>query len=56
MPFDGSDFPVPPGPPRRSTASDNAVTLLIIALSLSALLLPVSMAGFADIVHYLEGR
>ena len=56
MPFDGSDFPERPGRPRRMITDDDVISLVIVAVSVGALLLPVSITGFADIVHYIQGR
>ena len=52
MPFDGRDFPQ--RPPRRPTASDNTVSIIILAVAISLLVLPVSLDGLVDIIRYLR--
>ncbi len=55
MPFDGAGFQ----PERRgsgpSAPSDNTITLIIVAFALALLVMPVSVAGFVDLVNYFKG-
>ena len=53
MPFDGRGFSGEgSGVPRRP--SDNAVTVLIVAVAAALLLLPISLQAFADVVRFLR--
>ena len=55
MPFDGTNFsPNPPrrGPPRAP--SDNAVSIIILAVALSLLVMPISLTALVDIVRYIR--
>lgn len=53
MPFDGTDFPKRDDPPSRGP-DDNAATVIIILLAFCLLAMPISLAGFVDIVRYLR--
>lgn len=54
MPFDGVGFP-PPRPERRpSRPGDNTVSVIIIAIAVTLLVMPISMAALVDVVRYLD--
>ncbi len=55
MPFDGTNFS--PRPPRRGSPrppSDNAVSIIILAVALSLLVMPISLTALVDIVRYIR--
>lgn len=56
MPFDGTSFSPRPEKPARPALCDNAVSILIIAISFSLLVMPLSMAGLVDLAWYLRGH
>jgi hypothetical protein len=55
MPFDGAGFPPRRDEPQRSARNDNAVTVIIIAVSASLLLMPITATALIDIIRYVRG-
>ena len=56
MPFDGTGFE-PRRPGRRGQApSDNAVSVMIVAVAVVLLVTPISVAALVDVVRSLRGH
>ncbi len=56
MPFDGMDFQERPEPPGRAAPGEKIVSMLLLILAISLLVMPISMAGLFDLVHYIASR
>lgn len=54
MPFDGSDRDWRRHEPKRSKRDEAIITCIIVALAVVLLVLPVTLGGLVDIVHYLR--
>jgi len=57
VPFDGTDFGIgrpPPSP--RPAPSDRMFSTLFLVVAIGALVMPISVAAFVDLVRFVLGR
>jgi hypothetical protein len=50
------DFKERPEPPGRAAPGEKFVSMLLLILAISLLVMPISMAGLFDLVHFLRDR
>jgi hypothetical protein len=55
MPFDGTQFELPPKPRKPNLARERVLSALVFAFAVLMLILPVSADALIDIVAYLRG-
>jgi hypothetical protein len=57
MPFDRLDFrETPPEPSQKGPGEKRMVLLFVLGIAIPALLSPISLAAFVDLINFLLGR
>ncbi|MFC0410883.1 hypothetical protein [Roseomonas elaeocarpi] len=55
MPFDGTNFPPRPNEPRPVSRQERFFVAVAIVVTLLMMLMPISPAGVAGLIHYFWG-
>ncbi|MCB8879490.1 hypothetical protein ACELLULO517_04540 [Acidisoma cellulosilytica] len=56
MPFDGTNFHERPSKPGPEMPSDKVLSRFVLFLAVALFVLPFSMFGLVDLVHFILGK